>query len=128
MRIIRGRDAGTPSENRTETFTGTVWGDPVLAGDGDVAVNSVFFAPGARTYWHRHERGQVLHVTSGEGRVYSRDGNGGTIRAGDTVYIPAGEEHWHGAGGTTYLVHLAVSLGKTEWLTPVTDEEYGTHA
>jgi quercetin dioxygenase-like cupin family protein len=100
----------------------------VLEGDGDVAVTSVFFAPGARTHWHRHERGQVLHVTSGEGRVYSRGGSGGTIGAGDTVYIPAGEEHWHGAGATTYLVHLAVSLGKTEWLTPVTDEEYGAHA
>ena len=34
MKINRGRVAGKPSESRTENFTGTVWGDPVLAGDG----------------------------------------------------------------------------------------------
>lgn len=127
MKINRGREAGKHSEQRSDTFTGTVWGDPVLSGAEGVTVNSVFFAPGARTHWHRHERGQILYVTSGQGSAYTRDGEGGTIAAGDTVYIPPGEEHWHGAGADTYLVHLAVSLGATDWLAPVSDEEYRAH-
>jgi quercetin dioxygenase-like cupin family protein len=124
MKISRGREAGQSSELRSETFTGTVWADPVLGQTDGVTIASVFFAPGARTHWHRHERGQILAVTSGQGRVASRDGAGGAIRAGDTVYIPPGEEHWHGADSGSYLVHLAISLGTTEWLAPVTDAEY----
>jgi quercetin dioxygenase-like cupin family protein len=125
MKIVRGREAGVGSELRSDTFTGTVWADPVLEKTHDVMINSVFFAPGGRTHWHRHERGQILHVTSGQGWVIARDGAGGTIGVGDTVFIPPDEEHWHGAAAGTYLVHLAISLGATEWLDPVTDGEYG---
>jgi quercetin dioxygenase-like cupin family protein len=124
MRINPGREASLPSQRRGDTFTGEVWADPVLESTGDVMINSVFFAPGARTHWHAHERGQVLYVTSGQGWIFNRDGEGGSIRAGDTVWIPAGEEHWHGADGDSYLVHLAISLGKADWLDPVTDAEY----
>ena len=124
MKINRGREAGVPSEQRSETFTGEVWADSVLASTGHVMVNNVFFAPGARTHWHRHDAGQILLVTSGEGRVATRDGDVGTIGVGDTVWFPPGEEHWHGAGPDSYLVHLAVSLEKTEWLEPVSDDEY----
>ena len=46
MKIVRGRE-GKPSEQRTDTFTGEVWGDVVLVDEG-ITVNSVFFAPGAR--------------------------------------------------------------------------------
>ena len=127
MKINRGREAGTQSERRSETFTGEVWADPVLPSTGNVMINSVFFAPGARTHWHRHEAGQILVVTSGQGRVYSRDGEGGTIGVGDTVHIPPGEDHWHGADAGSYMVHLAISLGKSEWLEPVSDDDYERH-
>ncbi|MDT7567804.1 MAG: hypothetical protein QOG76_6428, partial [Pseudonocardiales bacterium] len=56
MQIVRGRaPESTPTQNRTETFTGTVWGDPVLptTEEGNT-INSVTFTPGARTYWHHH--------------------------------------------------------------------------
>jgi quercetin dioxygenase-like cupin family protein len=125
MKINRGREGGSKSELRSKTFTGEVWADTVLEQTDDVLINSVFFAPGARTHWHTHGSGQVLHVTSGQGRVANRAGEGGTIGVGDTVYIPPGEEHWHGADSDTYLVHLAISLGAADWLDPVTDEEYG---
>jgi quercetin dioxygenase-like cupin family protein len=128
MRIIKGGRDGAASQHRTETFTGTVWGDPVMPATDGVQINSVSFAPGARTNWHRHEAGQVLIVTSGAGLVYDRDGDGGAITTGDVVFIPPGVEHWHGAGADSYMVHLAVSLRTTEWLQPVTDAEYGTGA
>ncbi len=123
MRIAHGR-AGKPSERRTDTFTGEVLADPVLPGEDGIVVNAVLFAPGARTYWHKHEVAQVLFVTQGEGRLQSADGTGGTLRPGDVAHIPAGEVHWHGAAPGSLLLHVAVSVAKTEWMHEVSDEEY----
>ena|SRR5581483_7784249 len=124
MRIARGRAEGAATEERGPTFTGRVLVDPVLAAEGGVGVNNVFFEPGARTHWHTHAIGQVLYVTHGAGFVRRRDGTGGAIRGGDVVHIAAGEEHWHGAAPDSYLLHVAVSLGDAEWLDAVTDEDY----
>jgi quercetin dioxygenase-like cupin family protein len=101
-----------------------VWADPVLSPEAGVSVNNVFFEPGARTHWHTHEVTQVLHVVAGEGWVQVRGGPGGPITTGDTVHIPAGEEHWHGAGSASYVLHLAVTVGETEWLDEVSDGDY----
>lgn len=122
MQVIRGR-AGKQSEKRGETFTGTVWADSVFK-DADITVNNVFFEPKARTFWHRHEVGQLLIITHGAGYVASRDGEAHSVRAGDTVYFPAGEVHWHGAGPNSYMLHIAISLKNTEWLEEVSDEDY----
>jgi quercetin dioxygenase-like cupin family protein len=116
--------AGKPSEQRGPTFTGRVWADPVLSAADGIMVNNVFFEPAARTHWHTHAQAQVLHVLAGEGRVQSRDGTGDKLQAGDTVHIPAGEEHWHGAAPGSFLLHLAVSVGATEWLDAVSDDDY----
>jgi quercetin dioxygenase-like cupin family protein len=124
MRIARGRAAGTSSEQRTATFTGTVWMDPVLTPADGVMVNSVAFQPGARTHWHAHDGGQVLIVTSGQGIVALETGEREIVRAGDTVWFSPGERHWHGAGPDTHMVHTAVSIGTTNWAEPVTDEQY----
>lgn len=126
MKINRGREKGRRSTRRSGTFTGTVWGDEVLTDqNGKVTINSVFFEPGARTYWHRHSEGQVLIVTHGQGRVRSRDGGGGTIAAGDVIHIAPGEEHWHGAAPDSVLLHLAITIGKSDWMTEVSEEDYG---
>ena len=128
MRIAKGRATPTPSEQRSETFTGVVWADPVLAAESDVGVSDVFFAPGARTDWHAHAIGQVLIVTHGAGFVRTRDGDGGRITPGDVVHIPADEEHWHGAASDSYLLHRAISLGSATWLEPVNDDDYASGA
>jgi quercetin dioxygenase-like cupin family protein len=123
MKIVRGRE-GKPSEHRTETFTGDVWGDVVLAGE-DLTVNSVFFAPGARTHWHTHGVGQVLHISHGRGFLWSSDeGRGVVLEPGDVAHIPAGERHWHGGAPDSYLLHLAISVGPADWLEPVSDDDY----
>ena len=125
MKINRGREKGTRSKRRSGTFTGNVWGDEVLSDpNGKVTINSVFFEPGGRTYWHRHSEGQVLYVTHGQGRVRSRDGSGGIIAAGDVIHIAPGEEHWHGAAPDSFLLHLAITIGKSDWLTEVSEEDY----
>jgi quercetin dioxygenase-like cupin family protein len=114
--------AGAPSVQRGETFTGTVWSDPVLRTDG-VIVNSVFFAPGVRTNWHIHEHGQLLVVTHGSGLVEVRDGDVSRVGPGDVVHFAPGELHWHGATSESYLLHIAISLGRSEWLEPVSDDQ-----
>ncbi|MCP2258777.1 Cupin domain-containing protein [Streptoalloteichus tenebrarius] len=70
--------------------------------------HSVRFAAGARTCWHRHPHGQVLHVTDGVGLVQREGGPVEEIRVGDTVWIEPDEWHWHGASPHTAMTHLAV--------------------
>jgi quercetin dioxygenase-like cupin family protein len=51
------------------------------------------------------------------------------MHAGDTVYTPPGEDHWHGATDGNFMSHLALLEGAghdngTSWLEPVTDDQY----
>jgi quercetin dioxygenase-like cupin family protein len=124
VEVSHGRAAGTGSRQQTETFTGDVWADPVIVGVDGASVHHVFFAPGSRTYWHTHEAGQVLQITSGAGRVVSRKQGVVEVRAGDVVFIEPGEVHWHGAARDSYLVHTATSLGGHEWLEEVSETDY----
>jgi len=111
-------------------FTGKVWQDPVVAAPepARIVATLVTFEPSARTAWHTHPLGQTLYVTAGAGRVQTRGGPIREIRAGDTVWIPPGEEHWHGASPTMGMTHLAMqeALDGTmvAWLAHVTDREY----
>ena len=125
MNVNRGREPGASSMSRSETFTGTVLMDPVMEGIPDTLMASVSFPPGARTDWHHHERGQILIITSGGGFARTRAGQTAALAAGDVVFFEPGEEHWHGAGPDSYLVHIAISLGKTTWLDEkVSTEDY----
>jgi DNA-binding transcriptional LysR family regulator len=51
------------------------------------------------------------------------------IKPGDTVWIPPGVKHWHGASATTAMSHLAVAEtldGKVvTWMEKVSDAQYG---
>jgi quercetin dioxygenase-like cupin family protein len=113
-----------------DSFTGTVWQDPIITPQAPARVVSsrVAFEPGARTAWHTHPLGQTLYVIQGVGRVQAKGGPIREIKAGDVVWIPPGEKHWHGAAPTTGMVHIALheSLdGKhVTWLEHVTDAEY----
>ena len=113
-----------------DSFTGTVWQEPIIEAPAPARVRSAFvrFEPGARTAWHTHPLGQTLCVTSGVGRVQTWGGPVREIHAGDVVWIPPGEKHWHGAGPTTNMVHIAMQEaldGKhVTWMEQVSDEQY----
>jgi len=123
MEHVRGRKDGQPSAQGTGPFTGRAMLDPVLAEPG-IRVNSVFFEPGGRTYWHSHAGGQVLLGTAGRGLVETRDGDRKVIEAGDAVWAPPGEVHWHGAAPGSFLAHTAISIGETEWAEEVAEDRY----
>ena len=112
-------------------FTGTVWIDEVVAGSAPsrMKANRVSFEPGAHTAWHTHPVGQALHVLAGVGLVQLKGQPAQAIRPGDTVWIDAGEVHWHGAAPGHTMVHLAMqemdAAGvDVAWLAHVSDEEY----
>jgi quercetin dioxygenase-like cupin family protein len=86
------------SRQATGTFTGQVYMDSVHVNKEEgVMLNHVTFLPGARTYWHTHERGQILEVKAGSGWICDKGGKPRRIRTGDTVVCAAGTTHWHGA-------------------------------
>lgn len=111
-------------------FTGTVWQDSAHEAPAPARVRSlqVTFAPGARTHWHTHPLGQTLHVIAGVGRVQSQGGPVFEIRAGDTVWIPPGEKHWHGAAPGHSMVHIAIQESDggshVTWMEPVSETDY----
>jgi quercetin dioxygenase-like cupin family protein len=127
MKVSHGRE-GNPSVRRTEKVTGEMWGDPILGGvgavgQGDIVVNSVFFTPGSRSHWHRHDGAHVLFITQGKGYVGNPEETV-TVVAGDVVFCAPGEEHWHGATTESFMQNTTITVGKTEWHEPVRDEEY----
>jgi quercetin dioxygenase-like cupin family protein len=125
------RSGSQPSARGPEAnFTGSVRIDPLHQSSAPARVfaASVTFEPGARTAWHTHPLGQTLIVTAGCGWVRSAGGSKVEIRAGDVVWCPPGEKHWHGATPTTAMTHIAILEqldGKTvDRMEKVGDEEY----
>lgn len=117
------RQAGLAGK-RASQFSGVVNAYVIMPSTDGVSITSVTFSPGARTHWHRHEVGQILQVVSGRGLFQSEGGKVRVIHAGDTVWIPAGERHWHGASPETTMTHTAISLGVTSWEGEVAETDY----
>ncbi|WP_042666360.1 cupin domain-containing protein [Haloferax sp. ATB1] len=118
-------------EGPEEYFIGSTRIDPLFDAQdvSSAAAASVTFEPGARTAWHTHPLGQRLIVTSGCGLVQREGGEITQIRAGDVVWFPPDEKHWHGASPDKAMTHIAVQEEQdgeaVTWLEHVTDEEYG---
>ena len=94
-------------------------------GNQSVIVYLVEFEAGGRTNWHRHSAPQLLLVKEGHGLVQKWGEPVRVIAAGDAVCIEPHEKHWHGASPETRMAHFAVNLTlTTEWLEPVSDDQY----
>jgi quercetin dioxygenase-like cupin family protein len=114
-----------------EWFTGAVWIDDIAppVAPSRVHILNVFFEPGARTAWHSHPLGQVLHIVSGLGRVQKSGEPPLEVRPGDTVFIAPGERHWHGSAPGQAMLHLAVQRAtdageEVTWFEHVSEAEY----
>ena len=124
----------TPTvKNPPEQFAGDVWVDPIAGPhevDQRMTVALVRFAPGARTAWHSHARGQYLRVVAGVARFGDRDGNIVEVHPGETLYAPPGQDHWHAAAPACFMEHIAMlesaddPADTTTWKEHITDDEY----
>jgi quercetin dioxygenase-like cupin family protein len=121
------------SKNPPEQFAGDVWVDSIAVpheADQRMVVATVRFAPGARTAWHSHARGQYLRVTQGVARFGQRDGTIIDVFPGQTIYTAPGEEHFHAASGGSFMEHIAMLESAddpsttTVWLEHITDDEF----
>lgn len=113
-----------------DNFTGTVRRDGLISSEapGRVATGLVTFEPGARTAWHKHPAGQILIITAGRGWVQAEGQERYEVTAGDSVWIPANERHWHGATDATAMSHIAITESidgsAVTWLEHVADEDF----
>ena len=112
-------------------FTGAVWIEDLAAPEAPARLHvlSVFFEPGARTAWHSHPFGQILHIVSGVGRVQKAGERATDVHPGDTVFIAPGERHWHGSAPGQAMAHLAVQRATDQgeevtWFELVSEAEY----
>jgi quercetin dioxygenase-like cupin family protein len=126
MKIFR--DDATPfREADAQSFVGHAR-TKLLASDDAATPAHVYhvrFDEGARTNWHTHSGPQWLLVIEGRIRVQTWAEPAQDVEAGDAVVIPPGEKHWHGAAPGSRGVHLAVNVNATtEWLEPVSDEDF----
>ena len=124
-----GQTGGGPAD----WFTGDVFIDTIRSPDDQSAIGCahVRFAPGARTAWHPHPKGQTLYVTDGIGLV-------STAAAASRRSVPATSSTSNPARNTgtappptaswrTSRCKRPTTNGQVvTWLEHVTDEEYGT--
>jgi len=129
MQITRSSIATTAGP--ADWFTGAVFIDAVTAptGASRLLASAVHFTPGARTAWHTHPHGQTIWVTEGVGLCQNEGGPIELIRPGDRVFFEPGENHWHGAGPTRLMTHIAIQLADesgspVSWGGHVSDEDY----
>lgn len=128
MRVVSQGETET-RQGPEDWFTGGVWLNTATVPQPGAGFFRVSFEPGARTNWHTHPEGQFLFILTGAGRVGAEGGEVLEVGPGDCVWFAPDEKHWHGAAPDTFMVHLAITPaintgGGTDWLEPVTDEQY----
>lgn len=129
MEITRQADMKTTAGSAAN-FTGkvTITGQFQRAEPSRVGGAIVHFEPGARTAWHKHPLGQTLIVTAGIGWTQVEGEQIREFHAGDQLWCPADQKHWHGATSTTAMTHIAIQEtlngSPVTWMEHVTDAQY----
>jgi quercetin dioxygenase-like cupin family protein len=91
----------------------------------DLGIGRRSFEAGARSAWHTHDKGQLLFVEQGRGRVQRKGEAVKELKVGDSDYTAPDVVHWHGAVPNERYVQIAVSFGgEIKWMQKVTDAEY----
>lgn len=130
IKQVLGAGAVFPVGDKNEVYADYFVGQSylnMLSLEG-VVIGNVTFEPGCRNNWHCHKNGgQILLVTGGRGYYQEWGQEARELQPGDVVHISS-QKHWHGAAPDSWFSHLAVEIpaedGKTEWLEPVSDEDY----
>lgn len=121
---------GAPNTAYAQYFIGNSYLEPLAEG-----ISNVTFEPACRNNWHiHHDARQILIVVSGEGWYQEWGKPAQRLKPGDTVDIPVGVKHWHGAAKDSWFQHVVTHIPATpiagdtktgnEWLEPVDDKAY----
>lgn len=127
--VVRSKTV-SPKPGPAKYFTGKVTVAELVKplAPGRAGTGLVTFQSGARSNWHTHPAGQTLYVTEGCGWTERAGGPVQRICKGDTVYVPAGQRHWHGATDRTTMTHLSITetVGgrNVDWAEPVSDVQF----
>lgn len=120
-----------PINDNAQIFTGVSHVAPLVPFNdpGGIPIVNVTFEPDSRTTWHAHSYEQILLVTVGNGYYQAKDEEPRKLKAGDTVVIPPGVEHWHGSAPGEWFSHIAIIIpvesdAEDLWLDPVDNEYY----
>ena len=121
---------GAPNDAFAQYFVGQSYLAPLTT--EQVPVFNVTFEPGCRNNWHIHKAdnggGQMLICVGGRGYYQEWGKDPVELTPGTVINIPAGVKHWHGAAPESWFSHLALEVpgenGGSQWLEPVSDEEY----
>lgn len=114
------RQGGAGRGNFMNNFTG----DIAIVDSSDMRMSRIRFEAGARTNWHVHSVGQILHAEEGRGRWQEQGGEVQAFVTGQPVYTKPNTPHWHGAAPDQAVVQFSVYSGTLEWQQAVTDQEY----
>ncbi|KWW29074.1 MAG: Carboxymuconolactone decarboxylase [bacterium P3] len=116
---------GEPNNAYAQYFIGKSY---LAVMDGGLC--NVTFEPGCRNNWHTHHGAmQMIVCVSGRGWYQEWGKEAIELRPGVTVAVSEGVKHWHGAAEDSWMQHLTYHTdvrpgNSTEWLEPVSDEEY----
>ena len=112
--------APAPQAFNPANFTGTV----TPRSSADIRMNRYHFDPGARTKWHSHEGGQVIYVEAGRLLTQEKGKAAREVAEGATFHVAPGVAHWHGALPNAGITQVSLSFGMTNWMEPVSDQDY----
>ncbi|MDQ8759855.1 cupin domain-containing protein [Streptococcus ruminantium] len=123
---------GQANVTYAQYFDGQSFLNPLVDEQSPLFLANVTFEPGCHNHWHIHRAdkggGQILICTAGQGWYQEEGKEAVSLEPGKVVVIPANVKHWHGAKGDSWFSHIAVEVPgentKTEWLEPVSEEDY----
>jgi quercetin dioxygenase-like cupin family protein len=128
MKILKLSEQA-PIIGSSDHYTGAVKLTRLVQGEEPACLTCAFvaFAPGARTAWHTHPKGQLLIVSEGKGVVQEWQGEVKIIEKGDIIWTPPQVKHWHGALKEGAMSHFALQESLNgqvvNWLEKVEEPE-----
>ena len=110
MKIIN-MNSVEPVERQHPLFTGTVTRQQIVSPEESENYNMaiVNFPKTVHCKFHTHDCDQILIVTAGTGIVATEDEET-VVTVGDVIFIPADENHWHGAGPDSDFSHITITI------------------
>ncbi len=108
MKVVNIGEVAAGGATDNPIFRGAVSVQNIIGESTDeFRVIVVNFSPGAVNVFHTHTFDQVLYVTGGRG-IVATETEEVVVTPGTIIFIPAGENHWHGATGDSAFEHIAI--------------------